>query len=97
MGATETNTISRASAPWDFTELTASQWRELESHLTDEERATLQGLRKQWINAAELLAVWLDPVLRESDMSFERALAAVQTAETEFHAYLGRLRRQYSL
>lgn len=96
MAAAEVKTIS-PSTPWDLTELTASQWRQLESRLDDEERATLEGLRKQWVNAALLLEAWLDPVLYETYMSYDRALAAVENAENEFREFVARMRREYRI
>jgi len=97
VGAIETKTISK-SHPWEeLTDLTPTNWRRLEAQLSGEERATLDGLRKQWLNAAELLEAWLDPVMHETDLSYERALSAVESAEGEFHAFVRRIRQLYGI
>lgn len=97
MGAAETNALSPTSQALELTDLTPTEWRRLEARLSDDELATLEGLRKQWLNAAGLLEVWLDPVLYEIDTSYERALAAVESAETEFRAFVRRIRQRYGV
>ena len=97
MGAIESHTIAGTTSSWEATDLTASQWRRLEERLSENERTILDGLRTRWLNAAGLLDAWVDPLVLEVDVSYERALAAVETAETAFREFVRRLRRRYGI
>lgn len=94
MATVDPKTLGSVSTPWEDTELTRTQWRQLEARLSDEERLALHDMRRQWVEAAERLA---DPTTAATTGAYDRVLAAVVEAEAEFHAFVRALRRVHRL
>jgi hypothetical protein len=88
VGSVETRSRASLSTPWEA-QLTPTQWRELEARLSAEERVALDGLRRQWVMAAEQLE---DALASDGSDSYESLLTLVGEAEEDFHTFVRALR-----
>jgi hypothetical protein len=89
VGWVETRSREALSAPWGEARLTPTQWRQLEARLSAEERVALDGLRRQWVMAAEQLE---DALSSDNSYSYDALLTPVNEAEEDFHAFVRALR-----
>jgi hypothetical protein len=89
VGFVETRSRADLPTPWDKAELTPTQWRQLEARLSGEERAAVEGLRRQWVMAAEQLE---DALASDGSDSYETLLTLVGEAEEDFHTFVRALR-----
>jgi hypothetical protein len=94
VGSVQTRSRAEPSTPWEDAQLTPSQWRQLEARLSAEERVALDGLRRQWVKAAEQLE---DAITSDSSNSYETLLTLVGQAEEDFHAFVRALRSIHRL